>query len=516
MLIRIPFVVIFPVVFFSILLIAVFLYRRYLSPYLKSIFTQEDGMCDPTSRQDIFPHCQLCYGHHQHDQGNSLVSVENESSSLNSTDVQLAIADGLGEIFQPHFVDINISVKKLSLDPHLSDVTTRVDCVASTLSIQSQELAKSSPETLPFGGGHHAHVSTLNPNLLEYQAVEANSIAEGVIAVGDRRPSVLSGGLSDRKETNQLTLRKISAGGKEELIQINPASIEPSMLPVRMAPPSHSPPSIISHRPSFQNNRLNKRNSYHERPPVHLFNPTGLRANATVTHGSIAFPIPHVPIIQAPPRSRKKNYQKRQRPDSLKLASATLHRKRSGSPGQFTAISGVRPTTAVSMLAIKSAPLVTSPKVEEIGPNSATASGDQGKSDLTPGLFEVWEGFPAKTATAKAVVFKPSRPQPPKIVIPPPRTSVASASPITVPRASTSEKRLYPSLGPCLKAQVSPLGSKRFNAERRASKITYLADVVKENEAKGKSATLQTTIIYERETEETFSSFRRIPRGGLV
>lgn len=62
------------------------------------------------------------------------------------------------------------------------------------------------------------------------------------------------------------------------------------------------------------------------------------------------------------------------------------------------------------MLAIKSAPLVTSPKIEEIGPNSATASGDQGKSDLTPGLFEVWEGFPAKTATAKAVVFKPSRP----------------------------------------------------------------------------------------------------------
>lgn len=261
------------------------------------------------------------------------------------------------------------------------------------------------------------------------------------------------------------------------------------MLPIRISQPSHSRPSIISHRPSFQNNRLDKRNSYQERPSVHLFNPTGLRANTTVTHGSIAFPIPHVPIIQAPPRSRKKNYQKRQRPDSLKLASATLHRKRSGSPGQFTAISGVGPTTAVFMLAIKSAPLVTSPKIEEIGPNSATASGDQGKSDLTPGPFEVWEGLPAKTATAKAVVFKPSRPQPPKIVIPP-RASVASASPITVPRASTSEKQLYPSLGPCLKVQVSPLGSKRFNAERRASKITYLADVVKGNEAKGKSATI--------------------------
>lgn len=128
MLIKRPVVVIFPVVFFSILLIAVCLYRRYLSPYLKSIFTQENGMWDPTSRQDIVPHCQVCYGHHQHDQGNSLVSVENESSSLNNTDVQLAIADGRGEIFQPHFVDINISVKKLSLDPHLSDVTTRVDC----------------------------------------------------------------------------------------------------------------------------------------------------------------------------------------------------------------------------------------------------------------------------------------------------------------------------------------------------------------------------------------------------
>lgn len=99
MLIKRPVVVIFPVVFFSILLIAVCLYRRYLSPYLKSIFTQEDGMWDPTSRQDIVPHCQVCYGHHQHDQGNSLVSVENESSSLNNTDVQLAIADGRGKYF---------------------------------------------------------------------------------------------------------------------------------------------------------------------------------------------------------------------------------------------------------------------------------------------------------------------------------------------------------------------------------------------------------------------------------
>lgn len=71
------------------------------------------------------------------------------------------------------------------------------------------------------------------------------------------------------------------------------------------------------------------------------------------------------------------------------------------------------------MLIIKSAPQVPSPKTEEIGPNSATASGDQGKSDLTPGLFEVWKGFPPKTAKAKAVVFKPSRPQPSKIVIPP-------------------------------------------------------------------------------------------------
>lgn len=263
---------------------------------------------------------------------------------------------------------------------------------------------------------------------------------------------MLSGGLSDRKESNQLTLRKISAVGKEELIQINPASIEPSMLPVKMAPPSHSLPSIISHRPSFQTNRLDKRNSYQERPPVHLFHPTGLRVNATVARGSIAFPMPHATIIQAPPPSRKKNYQKKQRPDSLKLASATLHRKRGGSPGQFTAISDVGPTTAVFMLAIKSAPLVTSRKIEEIGPNSATASGDQGKSDLTPGLFEVWEGFLAKTATAKAVVFKSSRPQPPKIVIPP-RTFVASASPITVPGASTSEKQLYPSLGPCLKSK---------------------------------------------------------------
>lgn len=85
--IRTPVVVIFPVVFFSVFVNRCISVRPLLSPYLKGIFTQEEGMWDPTSGQDIFPRCRLCYGHHQHDQGNSLVRVENDSSSLNRTDV---------------------------------------------------------------------------------------------------------------------------------------------------------------------------------------------------------------------------------------------------------------------------------------------------------------------------------------------------------------------------------------------------------------------------------------------
>ncbi|KIR36585.1 hypothetical protein I352_01543 [Cryptococcus deuterogattii MMRL2647] len=110
-------------------------------------------------------------------------------------------------------------------------------------------------------------------------------MAEGVTAVGDRRPSVLSGGLSDRKESDQLTLRKISAGGKEELIQINPASIDPSMIPSLMD-------LSLSQYPMCLSSKL----------PLAL----GRR------------------IIK-----------KRQRPDSLKLASATLQRERSGSPVNY-------------------------------------------------------------------------------------------------------------------------------------------------------------------------------------
>lgn len=110
--------------------------------------------------------------------------------------------------------------------------------------------------------------------------------------------------------------------------------------------------------------------------------------------------------------------KKRQRPDSLKLASATLQRERSGSPVNYC---DIRDRTYNRYLYVdyKVGATGAVPKTEEIGPNSATASGDQGKSDLTPGLFEVWKGFPPKTAKAKAVVFKPSRPQPSKIVIPP-------------------------------------------------------------------------------------------------
>lgn len=144
-----------------------------------------------------------------------MVSVDNEIPSLRNTNVQTGNADERGNISQPHFLDRIINVRKLSRNPYLPDVVTRVQSVTSTMSIQIQKPAKASSEVLAFGGGHRAsHASTLNPNLLGCQGVKANSIAEGVIAVGDRRPSVLSGGLSDKKENDKLPLRKISAGGK--------------------------------------------------------------------------------------------------------------------------------------------------------------------------------------------------------------------------------------------------------------------------------------------------------------
>lgn len=416
-----------------------------------------------------------------------MVSVDNEgSSSLSNANIQLGGADERGNISQIRFLDRIINVRKLSHNPYLPDVITRVHSVTSTLSTKTLEPAKASSEALPFGGGRHAsHASILNPNLQGCQGVEANSIAEGVIAVGDRRPSVLSGGLSDRREGDRLSLRKISAGGEEELIQINPA-IDPSGLPVRMASSTDGRPSI-SRRPSFKSNRPDKRNTYHEWPSAHPISAGELNANATVSRGSIAFPIPQLLTIQAPPCSHKKDPQKRKRPDSLKLVSATLPRKMGGSQS-LTTTPPVGHTTSLSMLAMKPAPLTTSPETEKISPDNSTTSKDQYELSPTPGLFESWKGFHSKATTVKAAVIKAPRSEPPQIDILP-QLAMVSASSLTVPSAS-APGHLHPFLDPSLTIQVSPMTTKQFSSERRASKITYLADVVKENEAKGKNATL--------------------------
>ncbi|OXG29644.1 hypothetical protein C367_02091 [Cryptococcus neoformans Ze90-1] len=487
--VKIALAVISPVLFFSLLFIAVFLYRHYLSPYRKHAFRPEDQVWNPTVREFVLPRCHLCYRYHQqHDQENGLmVSVDNEIPSLRNTNVQTGNADERGNISQPHFLDRIINVRKLSRNPYLPDVVTRVQSVTSTMSIQIQKPAKASSEVLAFGGGHRAsHASTLNPNLLGCQGVKANSIAEGVIAVGDRRPSVLSGGLSDKKGNDKLPLRKISAGGKEELIQINAASIDSSGLPVKKTASSSDGRPSISRQPSFKSDRLDKRNTYQEWPSAHPVSPAELRANATVPHGSIIPPIPHILTIQAPLCSHKKDHQKRQRPDSLKLASATLQRKANGPHNLITApTAGL--TTSVSMLAMKSAPLAISPETDRINLDSATASEDQYESGPTPGLFEAWKGFPSKATTAKAAIIKAPRHEPSKITIPP-QPDMASVSHLTVQSASATG-RLHPSPGPSLTIQVSPMGSERFSTEHCTSKITYLADVVKENEAKRKSAT---------------------------
>lgn len=82
-----------------------------------------------------------------------MVSVDNEIPSLRNTNVQTGNADERGNISQPHFLDRIINVRKLSRNPYLPDVVTRVQSVTSTMSIQIQNQQRPLPKFWPLAVG---------------------------------------------------------------------------------------------------------------------------------------------------------------------------------------------------------------------------------------------------------------------------------------------------------------------------------------------------------------------------
>ncbi|WVQ84681.1 hypothetical protein IAT38_006836 [Cryptococcus sp. DSM 104549] len=538
-----------PVVFFSLLFLFAFLYRRHRVPrFLNPPSTRSNHI----GGVGAAPCCQACEAHAHRNPGGLKVTVEDGDVArpvmgreFGSGPPPSQQSLTRGSLSQPHFAEKSVSVRRLTHNPYAPDVISRVHSISSTLhtdisgSSGEQEPAKASSEALPFGGGRRgSHASTTQPALLGYQGVEANSIAHGVVAVGDRRPSVLSGGMPDRKESDTLSVRRVSAGGAEDVVCVKPASIDLAQLPVRVV--GSGPEQTHGQRgrrPSIKDGELQPPSPPPSgtMPPSHPFNTSPHNRNTRSTSstpatqppsdpfpilpGSIAFPTPYVPRMNKPPLGRKTS-----RPDSLRLTSVRRQMTGDSAIGQGA-------TTGASVMALKSAPLgsasadtlntVSTSENEESGVGSSQEHINE--PEPTPHLFEAWKGFPQRaSASAKAVFLQPRHSQPPpplshtlpQIIVPaggeadgeispttPRRAAVQPTPTLKVPTPSTAA----PVPTPTLSGGLAPPGAttpapdnKRSSTDSRASKITYLADVVKENEEKRRSA----VVVVEKPEEE--------------
>ncbi|WVO15040.1 hypothetical protein L204_102684 [Cryptococcus depauperatus] len=500
--VKITAVVVSPILLFTILFLATFIYRRYSSSHKNREFHPNDGIWNPTVQERVLPHCHMCHqNRHVHQSGGLEVTVEDDDQYSSLKETPSDIHEKRGEtLSQPHFVEKRIDVRRLSHNPHAPDIITRVNSVASTLSCQQE--AQASSELLPFGGGRRAsHSSSINPHLLGYQGVEANSLAAGVVAVGDRRPSVLSGGLSDKEYSETLSVRKVSIGGAEDLVKVKPAGIDPSRLPVRLIDDTIAPES---HRPSIKNDELQLEEHDVELSISHPFSATSADIRIPGSHNASARSIP---LVQAPPRPLKAS-SRRQRPDSLKLAAASVTRKSTTSSTSLP-IDQSAPLTCTSVIALKSAPSVISPKNHLVSPKGSISE-EVGASSTTS-LFDAWRGFPPKIPAAKAILI-----QSPSNTSATSESSSASASSRTVPSTSApaalstkpTNTLQTGDLVPAMKARNLSLNGLSPSGQR-SSRITYLADVVKENEERKRSSVSTCTSL-------TSSPLNNVPSEGLV
>ncbi|ODO03590.1 hypothetical protein L198_02439 [Cryptococcus wingfieldii CBS 7118] len=464
--VKITIVVVAPVLFFTVLFAAAYLYRRYHSPYRHGTFRVEDGIWDPSKPEGLLPHCHMCYQNHSHGQDID-VSVEDGPSYESK-------AEGANNISELHYVEKSIDVRRLNHNPYAPDLITRVNSISSTLA--SKEPANTSSDVLPFGGGRRAsHASAVDPNRLGYQGVEANALSHGVIAVGDRRPSVLSGGLSDRRESDTLSVRKVSFGGGEEMVNVQAAGIDQSKLPVRR---SSNPSRSFSRRPSIKDGELQHDEQLEPVPFSHPFSATSLSSSTSLTRGGVgsASIVPPVPALQQPPPPRK-NIQNR--PGSLKLTSTST--RQSSHPPPSILASAYDPVTGVSTKALKSA-LITSPEMDEMSTGSDIS---EDFVEPTPGVFEAWKGFPQQGSPARAVLIQPLELTHASGQEPPAEPSLGPTSPKTLPPTPAPRPSQLIPASPKPSAPPIGLALPSSGVERRSSSssnrsITYLADVVRD------------------------------------
>ncbi|OCF41332.1 hypothetical protein I317_04813 [Kwoniella heveanensis CBS 569] len=499
---------------------------------------------------------------------------------------------------QPQFAEKAVSIRRVSTNPFLPDEITRVNSISSSLVSQptggtrqgsihpvrdgngigdghsygsGSSSANASSDILPFGGGRREpHASTSQPRLLGSASIEANSLRSNVIAVGDRRPSVLSGGLADGPDTDKLSIRKISIGGWEAQVQVQAAGIGSSRLPVRTLSPSvysstqghrhaHSrpnqpqPPIPGSSKSDFHsafseplpNIALDQGGTIAVESPVpspHPFSSTSLRRSSVMAEPTMSFPVPRIrtsqisiPAIAHLPH--RDHYHSR--PESLCLdgsprggpvQSTEQNKDHSYSDARYAPsrqISLALPTGS-STRALKSAPLHSATHGRRQRSDDSSGSvpipnlerGEPLGSSDEGGMFGDWRGFPPKTSTTETYSYHTAREDKDEhndhsTSIPEIGLTVSPATP-DQPQPQIQSKPRAPAQALARldgSQQQRPTGTvltgglaggdegltadrtrtgaasdspspddKRLSSSSKTSRITYLADVVKEEE----------------------------------
>lgn len=463
-------VVVTPVVFFGLLFTIAIVYRRYIfrkrkREYLARVLDVE-GMDtrDATSLKFRHVPCEECKnGQHgdstthslasSHESSASSLVTQNSSQPLVSRGEQ-GRKDSLAQ--QSHFAQKSISVRRISINPAQPDVIQRVNSISSTL------LAEDDPQSdsLPYGG----RKSSIG-GFMAYDEIVSEG---GQVAIGERRPSVLNdpeGGVVD--------VRRVSVGGGEDMVRVRSAS--QSVMARQRSLPQFDFSASQSWTASGDDVETLPSPVI---PPQHPFSPATIRRNS-----ESCSPAPLFIQVTPPAEStgdlspKTPNAKSRSRPDSLILHSAnTQVILESAGKGAFT---------AASITALKS-------------PLSEVENSAQGA------LFDSWNGFPAKSVidpptslspaqspitslsavsgekTTPSVVVDKALPAPiaepgmlPSIQV------VLDSSPRIASEKTASDA--IPRLSVALSPSPSPLASPSPSPSSKG-KITYLADVVKEEE----------------------------------
>ncbi|WWC64483.1 uncharacterized protein I303_107093 [Kwoniella dejecticola CBS 10117] len=470
-------IVICPILFFTLLFGAIYLYRRYRCSFRRGNFrnqqpilpiedlAQDGQIWDPSRRNARFQHNHSSRGANPDKQTCNNNNPEDYSSKHK---IALDAERRASSLVQPHFQDKVFAIRRISSNPLLPDSYTRVNSFCSTL-----DNANPSSELLPVGAGRKPSFTSLEPNV-----------------------------------QNHLSVRRVSAGGQEDQIHINSLTDSPKILEdtCNRQISSQEKQTKISRPPRITTTSADRASSEDSFAP-HPFSQAALQRSSFISP-TIDFPVPHV---RMPERSRPRP----QRPGTLVIPSTSPVPSGLSSDRTLVERSGslVVPT-ATSTQALKSASSTPSHSPQ---PKSSIDTCSSFGTDPVPiegqGYFtRGWNGFQQHVNNQQNQMNKSSEQVNiiPRIEIPISPTTPRLRRKGTISDAFRRLNENAPSSHGAKEDDAEP--HERCEAdekvERRdrdqekghkktpsdASKITYLADVVKEDqEQKRVSSSRQST-----------------------